>query len=380
MTLRRWILCILMVCLAFGPAAYAKTAFPSLSSVAVVVYDADFDHVLYAKNPHQQRSIASLTKIMTILYVCELIQAGKIGLDDVVTASANAASRAGTEIQLKSGDKFTVEELLYATALASANDAAVALAEYVAGSEQEFARLMTKRARELGLKDTNFVDATGLLSIYSGNYSTAYEMALLSRFAMQNDLFRRFVSTKEYHLKPQNKTIRNSNALLHEVEGVNGIKTGATTPAGHTLITSVTREGRSLIVVVLGAPSREVRNNESEALVEYAYDQLEIVIPKDELIAKVNVPDGVTYLVGAVLKQDLSIFVFDNADRQIETKVELNRVRAPIEKGEKVGELIILRAGDEFGRMDLVADQGTGVASFLRRIWNWIYQFFAKLF
>jgi len=369
-----------MVCLAFGPAAYAKTAFPSLSSVAVVVYDADFDHVLYAKNPHQQRSIASLTKIMTILYVCELIQAGKIGLDDVVTASANAASRAGTEIQLKSGDKFTVEELLYATALASANDAAVALAEYVAGSEQEFARLMTKRARELGLKDTNFVDATGLLSIYSGNYSTAYEMALLSRFAMQNDLFRRFVSTKEYHLKPQNKTIRNSNALLHEVEGVNGIKTGATTPAGHTLITSVTREGRSLIVVVLGAPSREVRNNESEALVEYAYDQLEIVIPKDELIAKVNVPDGVTYLVGAVLKQDLSIFVFDNADRQIETKVELNRVRAPIEKGDKVGELIILRAGDEFGRMDLVADQGTGVASFLRRIWNWIYQFFAKLF
>lgn len=380
MTVRKLIIILLAACLAFCPVVSAQKGFPSVSAAAVVIYDADFGHVLYAKNPHQQRSIASLTKIMTILYVCELVQAGKIGLNDVVTASANAASRGGTEIKLKSGDKFTVEELLYAAALASANDAAVALAEYAAGSEQEFARLMTNRAKELGLKDTNFVDATGLLSIFSGNYSTAYDMAVLSRFAMENPLFRRFVSTREYELKPQNKTIRNSNALLHEVKGVTGIKTGATTPAGHTLITSVTREGRSLIVVVLGASSREVRNEESEELIEYSYARLETVIPKDELIAKVNVPDGVTYLIGAVLKQDLSVFVFSEAARQIETRVELAPVRAPVAKGDKVGELVVLRDGEEFGRMDLVADQSTGLASFLRRIWNRILQFFARLF
>lgn len=380
MTVRKLIIILLAACLAFCPVVSAQKGFPSVSAAAVVIYDADFGHVLYAKNPHQQRSIASLTKIMTILYVCELVQAGKIGLNDVVTASANAASRGGTEIKLKSGDKFTVEELLYAAALASANDAAVALAEYAAGSEQEFARLMTNRAKELGLKDTNFVDATGLLSIFSGNYSTAYDMAVLSRFAMENPLFRRFVSTREYELKPQNKTIRNSNALLHEVKGVTGIKTGATTPAGHTLITSVTREGRSLIVVVLGASSREVRNEESEELIEYSYARLETVIPKDELIAKVNVPDGVTYLIGAVLKQDLSVFVFSEADRQIETRVELAPVQAPVAKGDKVGELVVLRDGEEFGRMDLVADQSTGLASFLRRIWNRILQFFARLF
>ena len=200
MTVRKLIIILLAACLAFCPVVSAQKGFPSVSAAAVVIYDADFGHVLYAKNPHQQRSIASLTKIMTILYVCELVQAGKIGLNDVVTASANAASRGGTEIKLKSGDKFTVEELLYAAALASANDAAVALAEYAAGSEQEFARLMTNRAKELGLKDTNFVDATGLLSIFSGNYSTAYDMAVLSRFAMENPLFRRFVSTREYEL------------------------------------------------------------------------------------------------------------------------------------------------------------------------------------
>jgi D-alanyl-D-alanine carboxypeptidase (penicillin-binding protein 5/6) len=370
----------LILGLALSPGANAEEKFPSASAIAVVIYDADFDHVLYAKNPHQKRSIASLTKVMTILYICELVQAGNIGLEDVVTASANAASRGGTEIKLKSGDKLTVEELLYASALASANDAAVALAEYAAGSESEFARLMTRRARELGLNDTNFVDATGLLSIYSGNYSTAYEMALLSRFAMSNDLFRRFVSTKEYELKAMNKTIRNSNALLHEVHGVNGIKTGATTPAGHTLITSVNREGRNLIVVVLGAPSREVRNEESEALVEYTYGRLETVIPKGELIATVSVPDGVTYMVGAVLQQDLSIFVFSDQDRMIETKHEIAPGRAPIEKGEKIGELIVLRAGEEFGRVDLVSDQSTGLASFFRRIWNRIVLFFARWF
>lgn len=377
---RKWISLLLLFALFGSPVAGQELEFSDVSAVAVVIYDADFDQVVYAKNPHQQRSIASLTKIMTILYVCELVQEGRISLNDVVTASANAASRGGTEIKLKVGDRFTVEELLFAAALASANDASVALAEFVSGSESEFAQAMTRRARELGLTNTNFVDSTGLLSIYSGNYSTAYDMAVLSRIAMENELFRRFVSTKEYELKPQGRTIRNSNTLLHEVEGVNGIKTGATTPAGHTLITSVERQGRSLIIVVLGAPSRETRNEQSEALVEYAYSRLKTVIPAGQVITQVKVVDGVTHLVDAVLKQDLSIFAFTPEDAQVETKVELKENRAPVEKGEKVGELIILRDGEEYGRMDLVSNQSTGLASVLRRLWNRIVEFFSRLF
>ncbi|MFB5066971.1 MAG: D-alanyl-D-alanine carboxypeptidase family protein [Candidatus Wallacebacter cryptica] len=378
--MRKWISVLLLVVF-LGNLAFAQPQdFPEINAVAVVIYDADFDQMIYGKNPHDQRSIASLTKIMTMLYVCELVEQGKIALDDVVTASSNAASRDGTEIKLKAGDKFTVEELLYASALASANDAAVALAEYTAGSEAEFAKLMTKRAREMGLTDTNFVDCTGLLSIYSGNYSTAYEMAVLSRIAMENELFKRLVSTKEYELKPQNRTIRNSNVLLHEVEGVNGIKTGATTPAGHTLITSVERNGRSLIIVVLGAPSRESRNEQSEALVEYAYSKLKTIIPAGQAVTQVKVTDGVTHLVDAVLERDLSMFAFEPKDAEIDTKIELKDNRAPVDKGDKVGELVIIRNGEEYGRMDLVSNQNTGLASVLRRLWNRIVEFFSRLF
>lgn len=378
--MRKWISVLLLVVF-LGNLAFAQPQdFPEINAVAVVIYDADFDQMIYGKNPHDQRSIASLTKIMTMLYVCELVEQGKIALDDVVTASSNAASRDGTEIKLKAGDKFTVEELLYASALASANDAAVALAEYTAGSEAEFAKLMTKRAREMGLTDTNFVDCTGLLSIYSGNYSTAYEMAVLSRIAMENELFKRLVSTKEYELKPQNRTIRNSNVLLHEVEGVNGIKTGATTPAGHTLITSVERNGRSLIIVVLGAPSRESRNEQSEALVEYVYSKLKTIIPAGQAVTQVKVTDGVTHLVDAVLERDLSMFAFEPKDAEIDTKIELKDNRAPVDKGDKVGELVIIRNGEEYGRMDLVSNQNTGLASVLRRLWNRIVEFFSRLF
>ncbi|HHT36963.1 MAG TPA: D-alanyl-D-alanine carboxypeptidase [Firmicutes bacterium] len=378
--MRKWISVLLLVVF-LGNLAFAQPQdFPEINAVAVVIYDADFDQMIYGKNPHDQRSIASLTKIMTMLYVCELVEQGKIALDDVVTASSNAASRDGTEIKLKAGDKFTVEELLYASALASANDAAVALAEYTAGSEAEFAKLMTKRAREMGLTDTNFVDCTGLLSIYSGNYSTAYEMAVLSRIAMENELFKRLVSTKEYELKPQNRTIRNSNVLLHEVEGVNGIKTGATTPAGHTLITSVERNGRSLIIVVLGAPSRESRNEQSEALVEYAYSKLKTIIPAGQAVTQVKVTDGVTHLVDAVLERDLSMFAFEPKDAEIDTKIELKDNRAPVDKGDKVGELVIIRNGEEYGRIDLVSNQNTGLASVLRRLWNRIVEFFSRLF
>lgn len=377
------ILCLATITLLvfFSQIVLAETEFPELRSIAIVVYDADYGLVVYEKNMHARRSIASLTKIMTLLYACELVENGKISLDDVVTASANAASREGTQIRLKAGDKFTVEELLYATALSSANDAAVALAEYIAGSEKEFARMMSTRARELGINNTNFVDATGLLSIYDGNYSTAYELAILSTIAMQNDLFRTLVSTKEYELKAQGRTIKNTNSLLHDIEGVNGIKTGSTTPAGHTLVTSVIKHNRHLIIVVLGAPSREVRNEESEQLLNWAFSNLEVVIRANEVVEQLEVPDGVDHLINVVPSREISFFFPWEDLREFEQRIELSdNIRAPVDKGDKVGEIIFERNGEEFARADLVAAQGTGLASFLRRIFNVLRKFFINLF
>src|SRR5690554_3769265 len=182
---------------------------PGISAIADLVYDADFASVLAEKHGYLVRSISIITKVMTVFLGVELVKQGKVSLYDKVTASARAESRDGTQIKLRAGDTFTVEELLYASALQSANDAAVALAEFIGGTEGEFAKMMTARAHELGLKDTNYVDCTGLLSIFSDNYSTAYDQARLFQIAMEHELFREIFATIEYDLKAQGRKIGN---------------------------------------------------------------------------------------------------------------------------------------------------------------------------
>lgn len=359
--------------------AAAPRPIPEISSIAYIVYDADYNQIVLEKNAHQQRSIASMTKVMTLLYTIELVEQGVVSLSDEITASSRAASRDGTQIRLRAGDTFTLEELLYAAALASANDAAVAIAEYIGGSEEEFARLMTARALELGLTNTNYVDSTGLLSIFSGNYSTAFEQAKLMQIALDHELFRKIIGEKEYYLKPQNRYITNTHPLL-DMEGVEGGKTGATTPAGHTLSTSRFYNGRRLITVVLGARSREVRNAESEELINWAYERLETLIPRTKVMTAVLVPDGVEHQVNAVLEQDFSLFIRNEKDRKIVTKIELREgIRAPLEQGDSVGELVIYRDNQEFARLNLVAQQGTGLASWLRRVVYQIIRFFQRI-
>ncbi|MFY9266700.1 MAG: D-alanyl-D-alanine carboxypeptidase family protein [Limnochordia bacterium] len=360
-------------------AAAKSTAPPELSSIAYAVYDADYDFLILEKNAYQRRSIASITKVMTLLLAVELVEAGKIGLGDEVVVSARAASREGTQINLKAGDRLTVEELLYASALQSANDAAVALAEYVAGSEAEFAKLMNAKAQELGLQDTHYVDCTGLLSMGSNNYSTAYDQARLLKAALQHELMRTILRAPDFFLPSQNRKITNSHPLL-DSPGVEGGKTGATTPAGHTLITSCVRHGRRLIAVVLGARTREIRNAENEALLEWAFANLRTLISKEEVQARLVVPDGVQHQIDAVLAQEYSVVVRDESDLEFSTEVELlPRLRAPIDAGDKVGELLVRRADGVTVRLDLLARQSTGLASWLRRLFNRLRLFFGRM-
>lgn len=352
---------------------------PELSAIAYAVYDGDYGYLILEKNAHQRRSIASITKVMTLLIAIELVETGKLHLGDTVTASARAASREGTQIKLKAGEEFTLEELLYAAALVSANDAAVAVAEHVAGTEADFAKLMNTRAQELGLADTSYVDCTGLLSIFSNNYSTAHDQARLLQVALEHELFRRILGTPEYFLKTQGRKLTNSHPLL-DLAGVEGGKTGATTPAGHTLITSCVRHERRLIVVVLGARSREVRNDENEALLEWAFGNLRTLISNEEVLTPVAIPDGVDHQVNAVLARELSLVAITEADLEYTTQVEiLPALRAPVDRGEKLGELVVKRGDAEFVRLDLVAQQSTGLATWLRRIFNGLVRFFRRM-
>ena len=370
------ILAILILTTVFSAVANALEAPPELSSIAYAVYDADYGYLVLEKNAYQQRSIASITKVMTLLVAIELVEEGKIALDAQVTASARAASREGTQINLKAGDTLTVEELLYATALASANDAAVALAEYVAGTEADFIKLMNAKAEELGLGDTHYVDCTGLLSIFSNNYSTALDQARLLQVALGHELLRSILTASDYFIESRDRRIKNSHPLLG-VPGVEGGKTGATTPAGHTLITSCVRHEKRLIIVVLGARSREVRNDENEMLLEWAFGNLRTLISSEEVLTPVLIPDGVDHQVNAVLGSEFAVVAATEADLEFQTETQiLPNLRAPIDRGDKVGELVVMREGEEFVRLDLVAQQSTGLATWLRRIFNGVTRIF----
>ena len=374
--LRVWILAMLILTLASMGQALAFEPVPELSSIAYAVYDGDYGYLVLEKNAFQRRSIASITKVMTLLVAVELVEEGKLSLDAVVTASAKAQSREGTQIKMRAGDRLTVEELLYATALVSANDAAVALAEYVAGSEADFTSLMNAKAEELGLKDTHYVDCTGLLSIFSNNYSTAFDQARLLQAALEHELLAKILATPDYFIESYDRKIKNSHPLLDR-EGVEGGKTGATTPAGHTLITACQRQEKRLIIVVLGARSREVRNQENEALLNWAFSNLRTLISTEEVITPVLVPDGVDHQVNAVLAREFQLVAKDEADLEYEAEPEIMpNLRAPVDRGDKVGELVIKRGGEEFVRLDLVAQQSTGLATWVRRLFNGLKRMF----
>jgi D-alanyl-D-alanine carboxypeptidase (penicillin-binding protein 5/6) len=260
----------------------------------------------------------------------------------------------------------------------SANDAAVALAEHVAGSEEDFTRLMNAKAQELGLGDTHYVDCTGLLSIFSNNYSTAYDQARLLQVALGHRLLASILATPDYVLQSQGRKITNSHPLL-DLEGVEGGKTGATTPAGHTLITSCVRHGKRLILVVLGARSREVRNDENKTLLEWAFGNLRTLISTEEVLARVTVPDGVDHQINAVLAKEFSLVVTDEGDLQFATETVISPdIRAPVDRGDRVGELVVSRGDQEFTRLELVAQQSTGLATWLRRIFNGLGRIFGR--
>ena len=239
---------------------------PDINSRAAVVIDRSSNTILYGKNEKEKRKMASTTKIMTALVVIE-----NANLDDVVTISKKAAGTGGSRLGLKTNDQITVNNLLYGLMLCSGNDAAVALAEHVGGSVEEFAVLMNSKANDLGLLNTHFVTPHGLDK--DEHYTTAYELALLSNYALKNETFAKIVNTKytSITINDYSKSLHNTNELLGVLNGVYGIKTGFTNGANRCLVTACKRENLDIICVVLGADTKSFRTKDSIKLIEYVF-------------------------------------------------------------------------------------------------------------
>ena len=244
-----------------------SSEFPTINSRAYVVIDRKSNTVILGKNENQKKKMASTTKIMTCIVVIE-----NSNLSDEVTISKKAAGTGGSRLGLKTGDKITVHDLLYGLMLCSGNDAAVALAEYVSGSVTSFAELMNKKANDLGLKNTHFVTPHGLDK--DEHYTTAYELAILSDYALENETFKKIVGTKQYTVTINGypKALSNTNELLGALNGVYGIKTGFTNGANRCLVTGCKRGEMDLICVVLGADTKKMRTTDSIKLLEYAFN------------------------------------------------------------------------------------------------------------
>ena len=319
--------------------------------------------VLYESNSHEQLAPASVTKVMTMLLIMEAIDSGKIGWDDMVTASEAAAAKGGSQIYLKVGETMPVSDMLKSIAVSSANDCACAMAEHLAGSESAFVDRMNQRAMELGMNDTNFVNCTGLdAGADAANHRTsAYDIALMSRELLKNHPdIKKFTTIWMDTVRNGTFGLSNTNKLIRFYSGATGLKTGFTSGAGYCLSATALREGMELIAVVMGAETSQARNAACKSLLDYGFANYALISP-DLCDCDTGVPVklGKTGIVNAALGGSTGLLIDKGQKNSVTTEVTLEEsVTAPISQGQRLGTLTV-RAGDQvLTEVPLVAAEG----------------------
>ncbi|BDG59954.1 D-alanyl-D-alanine carboxypeptidase family protein [Caldinitratiruptor microaerophilus] len=342
-----------------GPAGAAMPAL-ELETPSAVLMDVRSGAVLFAKGAHERRHPASVTKIMTLLVAYDALAEGRIRLTDEVVTSEEASRLGGTTAFLEAGEPQPVSQLLRAIAVGSANDAAVAIAERVAGSHQGFVALMNARARELGLQNTHFANATGFDA--PDHYTSAYDVAVMSRHLVQTypevlKLTKIFLDYMD-HPDGRRTELLNRNRLVRFYDWVDGLKTGWTNLSGYSIAATGMRDGTRLIAVLLGSPSARVRQAEALKLLEYGfanYRTVALAAAGTEL-GRVPVARGAEASVAAVPREDLAVTLPRSQRKRPELRVSLvERIKAPVSRGQVLGTATAVLDGQEVARVELVA-------------------------
>lgn len=314
--------------------------------------------VLYAVNEHEQLEPASVTKIMTVLLVMEAIDAGTLHYDDMVTASAYACSMGGSQIWLKENEQMSVEEMLKAVCVVSANDCSVALAEHLAGSADAFVERMNQRAGELGMNDTNFLNPTGLP--IQGHVTSAYDIALMSRELILNHPdIRRFTTIWMDSLRNGEFGLSNTNKLIRFYQGATGLKTGSTDNALYCLSATAERDGMELIAVILKSPTSTQRFEGAKTLLNYGFAAYALTQAQPpEPLSPIPVELGDAPSVTPRLAGNPAILAAKEKVKAMEVQVELEeQLSAPVEKGQQVGRMVVTSGGEVLSELPLVADR-----------------------
>lgn len=331
----------------------------SITAPSAVLMEKSTGTILYEQEAHAQYEPASVTKVMTLLLVMEAIDAGSLSWEDTVTASAYACSMGGSQIWLKENETMSVSDMVKAVAVASANDCAVALAEHLAGSEESFVERMNQRAAELGMEHTVFHNCTGLPA--EGHVSCAYDIALMSRELILNHPdIRQYTTIWMDTLRDGQFQLSNTNRLIFYYEGATGLKTGSTDSALYCLSATAERDGMELIAVVMHAPTSNDRFESAKALLNYGFANWALTpVYPDQAIPPVPVLLGQADTVQPVPARECVILLEKSKAGNVTTQITLaDNVAAPVEEGQKLGQLAVLVDGEQVDAIDLVASAG----------------------
>lgn len=312
-------------------------------SKSSILICADTGDIIYEKNAYEHLSPASVTKIMSILLVLEAIESGKISIEDEVSASESAVEMGGSQIWLEVGEKMSVNDLFKAVVVASANDACTALGEYIAGSSQAFVNMMNEKAAQLGLKNTNFENCTGLDDTVTNHYSCAYDLAIIAKEVLKYDLIYDYTTIWLDYLRGGKTELNNTNKLINKYNGITGLKTGTTSKAGFCVCATATQNGMTLIAVVLGAKTSDERFQSASNLLDYGFANYEVIAPEIDTnqITSVKVRNGVEKEIIPVYNQtDKLMIKKGNGDITYEYKTD-EVVKAPVEENQTLGEICI---------------------------------------
>lgn len=337
-----------------------------------VLMDASTGTIIYEKEKDKEVAVASMTKMVAQIIILENIESKKIKWDDVVTASKNAADMGGSQIYLSANEKMTVRDLFKGISMASANDAVVAIAEYISGTEAKFVKKMNDKVKSLGLKHTVFKNSTGLDE--EGHYSSAYDMAIIAKELLNHKEILNFSSVYEDYLRtdtPNKFWLVNTNKLIHSYPGSDGLKTGHTDNAKYCIAATAKKDDTRLIAIVLGEDTAKVRNEEASKLLDYGFNNKKSIVikKKTDVVKKITLEKATKKILKVSPKQDITILTDKGVDsKKYKDKIVINKISIPIKKNEKVGTIKIYLNKKLVTEGDLVSNSNVEKLGFFRQL------------
>ncbi len=350
------VLCLVFV-LIFQSSVFAEFS-TTAGTKSMVLMEALSGKILYEYNSHQSLPPASVTKIMTMLLICEAIERGELSLETEIVASERAKSMGGSTIFLDANEVMSLDDLLKGIAVASGNDACVAVAEHMCGSVESFVDKMNARAKELGMKDTNFINCNGLDA--ENHHMSAYDIAIMSRELLKHKMIEKYTTIWMDTLRDGKFQLANTNKLIRFYKGANGLKTGSTSAAGCCISATAKRDGMQLIAVVMGSPTSKERFAAASELLNYGFSNYCVSNfgEKGAFVCEVPLLYGKSKGVNALTHSDASVVIDKGNKDRIKTHINIRKnLTAPIEKGDVIGEMIVTLDGETIAKTNLVSDR-----------------------